>query len=846
MEFWICFFVVALFIQSMNRKADIKKLQQQIQWLAQKNNLNIDDALTDNKQESTENLLDNQPPESLPVKAVLPEKIPEPEKTVVAEPEPASGTRPSSDGIAFLGQGLITWIAGFAAILGFFYFVRYSIENGLLGPEARLTLTALCGFLGIGFGCWLCHRPDIANSRRIGEALSGSGVAALYFAAYALSKIYLLAPVSVSLILMCLITAGTIVLTLRFGGQAMAVLALLGGFLTPALASGEGNIITFTGYLSVLTAALIFMSSRFGSVILGLLTLAGLYIWIIIWMSGGLSAGNSVWLFALTAAAVLLTGGLFRNNGFEGAHFLQKISQLFCIAFSFGFLLKTDFGMQEWGILAILLAGLAILTVVRIKEYIWLLGLSELAVFILLVIWNPYNVFQKQLVFAVFAAIALVPFYFLSWVKKYRLLGVYVSIVAPVVYFLAHGQFPYVDVVPYIALGSAVALLLPVCRLELSSDEDCPFAGSLALSSAALLTMAFASLIKAEFWPVVLSLEVLLMGTAMVYWNIKKLAAGIVIGLLMLLYVQGDILSAALMVLMEDVGNYQQYLEYIGKGQQYLYADRLTLRFYLSQIIVPVLALGGLAFISKDKWLKLPSGLLAGLLGFWGAFTCYMLMRMKNAGVSSLWMDDWDKSLITNILLCAGLGSLYTRQNLFYKIALCIGLWRLLMCELLQKTLFAGYDMEMTTGYILYAFGVPMLLFCIYARKVQDKLISNLFSWAAALYSFIVVTMLVADAFYGTAYLGGINCGGCSIFAYSAAWLLLGCIWLAVAFHNQALVKPAFGLIYIVIAKVFLYDVSSLNDIWRIVALFGLAGCLLGISYFYSRYFQKHTGQVHE
>jgi len=48
MEFWICFFVVVLLIQSMNRKADIKKLQRQIQWLAQKNNLNLEEALEDN------------------------------------------------------------------------------------------------------------------------------------------------------------------------------------------------------------------------------------------------------------------------------------------------------------------------------------------------------------------------------------------------------------------------------------------------------------------------------------------------------------------------------------------------------------------------------------------------------------------------------------------------------------------------------------------------------------------------------------------------------------------------------------------------------------------------------
>ena len=40
------------------------------------------------------------------------------------------------------------------------------------------------------------------------------------------------------------------------------------------------------------------------------------------------------------------------------------------------------------------------------------------------------------------------------------------------------------------------------------------------------------------------------------------------------------------------------------------------------------------------------------------------------------------------------------------------------------------------------------------------------------------------------------------------------------------------------LATVFLYDVSARDGIWRISALFGLAGSLLIISYGYSRWFQ--------
>ena len=52
--------------------------------------------------------------------------------------------------------------------------------------------------LSVAAGCWLHFHHKIANHQRIGEALTGAGIAALYFSAYALSKIYALAPVSVS------------------------------------------------------------------------------------------------------------------------------------------------------------------------------------------------------------------------------------------------------------------------------------------------------------------------------------------------------------------------------------------------------------------------------------------------------------------------------------------------------------------------------------------------------------------------------------------------------------------------------------------------------------------------
>ena len=106
------------------------------------------------------------------------------------------------------------------------------------------------------------------------------------------------------------------------------------------------------------------------------------------------------------------------------------------------------------------------------------------------------------------------------------------------------------------------------------------------------------------------------------------------------------------------------------------------------------------------------------------------------------------------------------------------------------------------------------------------------------LYSFVLVTALLNVAInHKPMFSYGVS--SAALFSYSAVWFMLAIVWLALAFRHQELIKPAFGLIYFVIAKVFLFDVAELNDFWRIISLFALAGALLAVSHFYSKYFRQ-------
>ena len=157
------------------------------------------------------------------------------------------------------------------------------------------------------------------------------------------------------------------------------------------------------------------------------------------------------------------------------------------------------------------------------------------------------------------------------------------------------------------------------------------------------------------------------------------------------------------------------------------------------------------------------------------------------------------------------------------KVVFAVGLWRLFALGLLCGSPFFN-RVEVFLPGTLFAYGAPMLIFAFCAFKTNGNIRDN-FVRMAALMSFILVSAVLTLAFYRRLYLPGIRFDDGSVFAYSAVWLILGCLWLVAAFRCRALVKPAFGLIYFVIGKVFLYDVSSLDGIWRISALFGLAAC---------------------
>ncbi|WP_119942943.1 DUF2339 domain-containing protein [Neorhizobium sp. NCHU2750] len=186
------------------------------------------------------------------------EALAAPDAPQAAEDLPvAARARPSRDNLeSYLGARWPVWVGGVALAFGGIFLVRYSIEAGLLGPAARLTLAALFGLLLMAGGEVVRRRalPRISElyaNAMIPGALTAAGAVTLLGTVFAAYAFYDFIGPATAFVLMALVSLLTVALSLLHG-QALAGLGLLGSLLTPLLVSSDDpNVNALFLFLSV-------------------------------------------------------------------------------------------------------------------------------------------------------------------------------------------------------------------------------------------------------------------------------------------------------------------------------------------------------------------------------------------------------------------------------------------------------------------------------------------------------------------------------------------------------------------------------------------------------------------
>jgi len=180
---------------------------------------------------------------------------------------PAATTPPVSEPTAprtgfeeRIGTRWVVWIGGLTLALGGFFMVRYSIEQGLLGPGVRVLLGGVFALALLAAGEWTRRKEHLSRIAALPIAnipaiLTAAGTAVAFATVYAAYALYdFLAPAT-AFILLGLVALGTLAAALLHG-PALAGLGVAAGFVTPVLVSSEQpDFWALYLYLAVVTAA---------------------------------------------------------------------------------------------------------------------------------------------------------------------------------------------------------------------------------------------------------------------------------------------------------------------------------------------------------------------------------------------------------------------------------------------------------------------------------------------------------------------------------------------------------------------------------------------------------------
>lgn len=138
-------------------------------------------------------------------------------------------------------------------VLAIGFFVKYAIDNDWIGPAGRVGIGVLCGGILIAIAHWLRHRYKAFSS-----VLVGGGLAVLYCTIALAYHQYQLFGQTTAFIIMLVITAFAVIISLLYDRQELAIISLVGGFITPFLVSnGRGDYITLFSYLLILNTGLL-------------------------------------------------------------------------------------------------------------------------------------------------------------------------------------------------------------------------------------------------------------------------------------------------------------------------------------------------------------------------------------------------------------------------------------------------------------------------------------------------------------------------------------------------------------------------------------------------------------
>jgi hypothetical protein len=428
-------------------------------------------------------------------------------------PKPA----PAINWEQFMGVKLFAWVGGLALFLGVAFFIKYSFDNNLLRPELRVAIGFLAG-VGLLIGGAVMSRK---NYPVLSQTLCATGVVILYAVTYACRGVYhfpFFGPVP-TFLLMVLITTTAFLMAVRYDAQVVAILGMLGGFLTPILIStGQDNPFGLFGYVAILDAGLIVVALNRRWLYLAGLAAAGTVFLQVGWAEKFFVAekyfeGNKILIalaiFAGFNALYLLAAWAARWRRMTNLWFSVSALGLSAVTFGFTawFLTFAPLAQNPWlmfgfvFVIDLIVIGLAVLD----DQVVMVQPLAGLAVFGLLALWTAQSLSNQLLNAALtfYFVFAVVHSGFPVWMQRRRGIA---------------GALWGSHLFPPLAL---VLVMIPIFQLAEVSILVWPFVLLVDVLAIGL------AVLSAALWPVLVVLLLTLGATAALIFKIPETLTGL-------------------------------------------------------------------------------------------------------------------------------------------------------------------------------------------------------------------------------------------------------------------------------------------------------------------------------
>lgn len=217
-------------------------------------------------------------------------------------PAPIRPARKSGDVETALGTRWAVWVGGLALALGGVFLVRYSIEQGFFGPQARLAMAAVFGALLLAAGEYIRRTGfkvpiEGAVGAFIPAILTAAGAFTLFAVIYAAHGIYGFIGPTTAFTMLGLVGIATMAAALVHG-QALGGLGLLGSLVTPILVSSEApNPWALFGFLAIVLVATTAVARLRRWTFLATGAFAGTGLWTLLYLASSFDVDLAVVLF---------------------------------------------------------------------------------------------------------------------------------------------------------------------------------------------------------------------------------------------------------------------------------------------------------------------------------------------------------------------------------------------------------------------------------------------------------------------------------------------------------------------------------------------------------------------